>query len=502
MRGQVMGLVVLAAVVTGPAAWADGAPIMPAIGWRHLSEQKQAAVVSVKADRTATVDLFISLLAKPGAPKEMHFLLPLQTLPKEFHAREVGSEQFAREKFEPLQRVMRAAQEREREAKERAGDARLVGAFLAGPGALAAVLVSKGPNARAMGSAHQGMLGMPTPALSVATKHTAADIYPSLKPQEVAALAKAPDLPREVRDTLARYAGRPFALIRLQFLSSPEGEENELRSWRRDVPGVQFTFAQEMRPVRSGVAYDFPLGTGTAWAEPVANTVVCVTGPDDLNLRVDFPAPDEELGGKEYFLQRYVRTAAAEGRQVYAVSYSEGPGGTGTPPARDIPITLLTRGTSPAVAERNAFQRLALALTVGLPLLGVAAWLIPFHLIVARGRKLTRGGWFRLAGGSWLAAQVIGVVLPLGAVGLGQGPAYSHVRSVWRYSWVWYLFDSEASGVMVVLVCFAIVWVTVLWLVTRKLRGDAALFGLAALAVVVSGVIYAAVSAVLMGARA
>ncbi len=64
MRWALAVLVLLAA---GSAAWGDGCPVVGAAFWQKVSEGTQTAVVAIHPDRTATVDLFISLVAKPGA---------------------------------------------------------------------------------------------------------------------------------------------------------------------------------------------------------------------------------------------------------------------------------------------------------------------------------------------------------------------------------------------------------------------------------------------------
>lgn len=104
--GAVAGLLVGA---SASRARADGMLLVPGEMLRHFAEQSQIAVVEVRPDETVHVDLFISLLDTSGESHEVHFLLPLQTMPGEFGAEELSVWEFRRSRIDRLDTVFLVA---------------------------------------------------------------------------------------------------------------------------------------------------------------------------------------------------------------------------------------------------------------------------------------------------------------------------------------------------------------------------------------------------------
>ncbi len=112
----------------------DGAPVVPARLLQHFTEQSQVAVVEVNPHRTVRVDLFISLTDGSGSSHSLQLFLPLQSLPKEFEARETPAGRFEDAHLTALDAIRAAAIREEWDYWH--GDAplsSLAGAVFAGP---------------------------------------------------------------------------------------------------------------------------------------------------------------------------------------------------------------------------------------------------------------------------------------------------------------------------------------------------------------------------------
>ncbi len=316
------------------------------------------------------------------------------------------------ENLEEPEDVLYAARGQTGALQEKVTNAYGWGSLCAGPAALGTLVAADNTmfNWDTKGSLAGGPGRRTTPVLSVTTQHTSANVYPALHPEQLAALVHAPDLPREVRETLARYANRPFALLALRLLPSEASTTDSFNGLRPSEPGVHFTFTQAMLPTArgDGYHYDFPLGTGPGWPQPVTNTQVFVTARDDLNLTVDFPKPvgaarDNASFGRPNFSD----AGAVKGRQVHFATYG---GPYGTSPARDITITLHPTGPSPLLAAQDSQLRRAKFSCVFFPLLGLGAWLASFRLLTRKLPWRKNSAWWAISGGWLLVPQILAAV--------------------------------------------------------------------------------------------
>jgi hypothetical protein len=398
-----------------PSARADGMLLAPGYMLRHFAEQSQIAVVEVERDRTARVDLFISLLDTSGESHEVRFLLPLQTMPGEFGAEELSVWEFRRSRIDPLDTVFFVAAAEARRHRRAMGNAFALGAVLACPGGTVAARlvfpVFARDSIQTAGAAH---MGVPVAALTVTTEHTRAEVFDQLAPEELAALAELPELPDTVREALGGYVGKPFALVRLRTVprggSGPGDADEPTPEGPEEEPGIVFSFTQEMLPAEGALAYEYPLGTGAGWEQPIPVTQVYVTAPEDMPLEVEFPerprgeAPLEMKGAG---LRRDESIAyAAEGRQVHFASYMH------SNPSEDVSVRALEAGVSEfAVAARQRARGRALA-WIAFPTLGLVAWLASFGIIVWPDRRSKAFGMWRALGTSWAVGFAI-MLVPL-----------------------------------------------------------------------------------------
>jgi hypothetical protein len=377
-RALIVSLLVLGCAY-GPAH-GDGVLLLPSELLGAFTEQSQLAVIEVNRDRTCRVDLFVSLLDTSGTPHEVHFALPLQTLPEQLQAQEVAASQFRDDRLRPLDGVFWS----DRKAGEQAAVHRLTagvaGALVGGPLSLVleggyVLYVLTTSTKRTAGALPGAAIG---PEMTAETDHSKIEVYPALRDQDLARLAGLDDLPTTVREALKSYVGRPFALVRLRTIPSPRSAPAKGGLKER---GIVFTFDQGMLRNGNGYRYDFPLGTGQGWANPIPATAIYVTADDDLNVRSLFPKTEEDLAG----------AAAGVDRQVQMASYY------GQNLSHDVRVELLPSGKSDCVAKRDARRRGVVVGYVAFPVLGALAWLLGFRLTAWRGQSGGEQNFWRLA---------------------------------------------------------------------------------------------------------
>jgi len=495
-----------------PLAHADGMILAPSNILRYFAEQSQVGVVEVKADRTVAVDLYISLLDTSGQSHEVSFLLPLQAMPKGFRAQETTLARFTEARLQPLGGVLRAAEHDRRQQQEAIARAYAASSLVAGPLAFAArnaalpeplQWATKGMSA---GAAEKG----PVPTISVRTEHSRLEVYASLQPDQLAALAQLSALPPKTRQALTSYVGRPFALVCLRTVPRAEsavevdagGHPRPSYVPPEQQPGVVFSFDQAMIKDADGSAhrYDFPLGTGQAWEHPIPTTQVYITGDEALNFTVDFPGRPRAQGsllskGDHEFSSS--QAGAADGRQVHVATYLE------SNPKQDIGIVLNSGGRSELVLEMQEMRGRALLSRVAFPALALAAWALAFWLVVWRGSARQLGFWAAL-GGSWAIAQGL-LLMPLLLL-TAAWDSFPFWR-YWRYRiddlWIWALTSNPERATTIFLtvawMIFAIIWLLIIRGMLKYVPERARpLFWRAPLAAVIAAAIYLSAAAALL----
>jgi hypothetical protein len=439
--------------------WADGMPIAPPSLMRFFAEQTQIALIEVKRDKTVTVDLFISLQDSSGKSNQLYHLLPLQTVPQDFRVVEKTLPQFKEQKLSGIDAKFRESVEQKEAQKRSSYNSFITGSLLAGPVAL----YISGPVWQQQhrpnniigdeaygGMPHQGAPGAlgPMPVLTATTTHAVAQVYAALKPEEIARLTQTATLPEAVNAALRQYAGRPFALMKLQTIPSPPRKTGEqLRAefetgWKEarrtqqrfDIerfqrreepqPGLHISFSQPMQKTAAGNEYIYPLGTGQGWAKPIPETRIYVWAEEDLPVAVNYPEIISKKVTDWHFYQAMARSSttkfACNGRQLQSATYNN------SNAKEDVRIVLKERGPNMFAAERRRWW----AGFVGMPVLGLGLWLGAFWLVtIWYGYRKEKGYW-RTLGEGWLTLQM--VLLPLtGITWLVSGPMRLH--GIFRY---------------------------------------------------------------------
>jgi len=391
-------------------ARADGMLVAPSHMLAFFSEQAQVAVIEVKPDRTVAVDLFVSLLDTSGQSHEVHFLLPLQTMPAEFRVEELTLATFQERLVRPLEELFQRAAEARRNREQTLTRLYTASSLLSGPCAFAVDWAWTGWPGSGLGRAASGGPITPPPALSVQTEHSQVDVYRALNKDELAALAKMRELPESVRKALTSYVGKPFALLRLR--TQPGPARTEQKSWARpdEHPGIHLKFSQDM--VMTGYEYynyAYPLGTGQGWDQPIPLTQVYISGPDDLPLEVYFPQRHTTTDLRSKRPARITEEAlgyAADGRQVHVATYLE------SNPREDVRIGLRGEGQSEFAIQQRRLKREVLLAWIGFPLLGIFAWAVAFSAAVWHSEAAKQLGLWRAFWQSWLMLQIL-LLLPL-----------------------------------------------------------------------------------------
>ena len=475
MRRQIIVAATMAATLWGGTpVRGDGMLIGPSWLLQGFSEQAQVAVVAVGPDRAVAVDLFISLLDTSGQPHEVHFLLPLQTMPGEFSAREVTLRGYREKLVDPLDILLLEAAASDRRQERSIGKMHTAGSLLAGPCALMARVVldrQRRRGAEMAGGVQEGGSERATPAFSVATEHAQVEVYEALEPAELAALAEVAELPEAAGKALPLYVGEPFALMRLRTVVQSGGGARRRHADSQKHPGLHLRFTQKMlrheeqsRRSRAGLKYyyDYPLGTGQAWGHPIPLTQVYVTAPEDLNLSVHFPQrPSARVlatKGMVVSVDESLSYAAAR-RQVHAATYED------SNPREDVRVLLDTGEKGEFALANEIRERRLLAARVGFPVLGLFAWMFAFLVVCANGRYAKEAGVWRALGASWVVAYGL-LLIPL----LG-------LRALWMWSkdvpprlWLtWLAGDPESFGRVLLHVSVWVLALTALALILRAI---------------------------------
>lgn len=493
-------------MLAGTQACADGRLIVPSAMLGRFFEQAQVAVVEVKADKTATVDLFISLHDTSGKQHTVYHFLPLQTLPKAMKVTESTLGDFRQSKLSPLDRIYTTAAGRREELQKTINSSCLLGSVFGGPGTLALIgSFSVGGHRGMLASADaMGQIAAPQATLSVTTKHSRIDVYRSLNLAEVTALTKVADVPSSVGKTLRQYAGKPFALMTLKTIPSQVTSQkvewvNPREAFARQ-PGLHISFAQALITRGADYRYDYPLGTGQGWTNPIPLTQVYVTAADSLPLHVRFPgqktwtkslpkAAFTVLGGATL-------GAAADGKQVMLAQYDN------SNEKNDITITLASQGESEFAAEQRMMRLKLVVPWILFPLLGCSVWLGSMALVGRKDSYLQTVGFHGAFWRGWLGMTVL--LFPLFMIFAVWDQWYVMADPSWASSRLWVLTFRELGvppGVWPILVILLGIFSLIpMWWVARLLarKWTGKFLAKVTGAMILSGVVYTMISALVM----
>ncbi len=251
---------------------ADGGPVAGSSLWPHLTEGHQVAVISVKSDREAKIDLFISLLDQSQESHEIVFFLPLGLEASGFLAREKDITSFSRSATDSLDQIIRNDATSDHNAQAVLfGGSILANGFILAP--LWAPMLLSGC---AGGSAG--------PLAEYETASSQIDIFEISQDTNLGELVATAGLPPQVTETLKRLEGQQIAVVRMHTQPDPSAGSSSGNS-NSGERGIHFTWKASL----SDGTFAYALGTGSAWSNPVEMTRVYIVAPPGLDFDVEYP---------------------------------------------------------------------------------------------------------------------------------------------------------------------------------------------------------------------
>lgn len=402
-RRLALALLVLALCLPAAPVVADGGPFLTdAELWARLTEGHQIAVVRLLGPREAQVDLFISLLDMSGAENEVAFFVPLGPNPTAFDAREETNLAFEDAHTDALDAALR------REARRQAYYPRNVRLGLAG----GALLINGGwswPFWLLFLLGGCAAVNPPLPEETFETESTRVAIYGVDAATDLEALIETAGLPPAVRETLERLRGQKVAIVTLK--TQPPAPAEPPPPGRSPYhpaprPGLHLHWVARLADGPGGPTYHYPLGTGSAWAQPIEMTRLYVVAPPGLDFEPAYPALGEDLsgyasGGWAAARRPRIQGATApsyavdetfEGGRIWRATYRY------SNASEDVAITLVEGRTESAqrALRREALQTAALALAWPLgALVALGLWVIAWRAVMTRflGLAYAWGEW-------------------------------------------------------------------------------------------------------------
>jgi len=266
-------------------AVADGGPVLsdPEL-WAQLEEGQQTALVTLKADNTVDVDLFVSLLDNSGESHEVVFFVPLGTDPMDFSVMEKTSLDFDLELIAKLDEALR----KEAESRTNVLLSLLPATLLINGGWM---LVLCFPLLLS------GCAGPPSPGETYETESSRVDIYGLDEDTDLEALINTTGLDPSVRETLSRLTGQRIAIVTLQTQPPVSGDDDD--GWYEPTgqPGIHLAWTTALVPQSASVAYSYPLGTGSSWARPIGLTRIYVVAPPGIDFTAQYPRLGADYSG-------------------------------------------------------------------------------------------------------------------------------------------------------------------------------------------------------------
>jgi len=419
-------------------AIADGGPFLsdPEL-WAQLEEGQQTAVVTLKDDNTADVDLFVSLLDSSGQSHEVVFFIPLGTAPTDFSVIEKTSLAFDEELTEKLDEALR----KNAQSKSNIRLSLLSATLLTNGGwilLLCFPLLLTGCTG-----------GGITPEETYETESSRVDIYGLDEDTDLEALINTTGLDPSVQETLLRLRGQRIAVVTLQTQPPLPSDDDGSPYPPTGQPGIHMAWTTTLVTQSASAAYSYPLGTGSSWAHPIGLTRVYVVAPPGIDFTVQYPRLGTDYSGYSGFTQIPFfpfkpRIRDHYDTSAYAVDETRGDFGhiwratyTQSNSAEDVVISLSSSGGFITTVRRSLsgwgiLPTTLLGLLIAL-MLWVVAWRYCMHRMLGmeyrwRDSKLWRDSLIYLginAAGMLVAAAIAGVIfflaLLIGMVGFIAG---------------------------------------------------------------------------------
>jgi hypothetical protein len=141
-----------------------------------------------------------------------------------------------------------------------------------------------------------GVAGMP--AAPIATYETASSqvsIYGVNEDTDLQMLIETTGLSPAVQETLSRLRGQQIAVVTLQTQPVPEGGSST--GGLTGQPGLHLSWQTTFAGDPAHASYAYPLGTGSAWAQPIELTRIYVAAPPGLDFSTQYPQLGEDRSG-------------------------------------------------------------------------------------------------------------------------------------------------------------------------------------------------------------
>ena len=299
-----LGLVLLA---PGLPARADGGPMVDALLWQYLTEGQQVAVITLNDLETARIDLFVSLLDESGESHQVVYFLPLGNEAAGFSVFEQIAGDFDHTYTTALEQRLVGAHRNQLNNLDALFGAGLVGGGIWLLPFWAPLILT-------------GCGGQP-PLASYTTKSSSIEVYALDETTDMDSLVATTGLDPSVTDSLERFRGQRIAVVNLQTRAAASGG-----TARGGEPGLHLGWTTSLAISGDAATYTYPLGTGSAWANPIKITRVYVTAPPGLEFSVTYPKLGADRSG--YTMERAPRIASNLSSPGYAVDEARGNYGT------------------------------------------------------------------------------------------------------------------------------------------------------------------------------
>jgi hypothetical protein len=355
---------------------ADGGAAAPYEIWVNLKEGQQIAVVTLKNEDAAKIDLFISILDATGESHEVTFFLPLGTDAADFSVVEQDIHTFNWETTAQLDSFLRSsAYNKNLALNELFAGTLLANGFLLVP--LWAPLLLSGCSAVE-----------PKPEATFQTESSQISIYAINENTDLEALVKTTGLDSSVQKVLSRLRGQQIAVVKLQTQPQAESTPESAESPEVGEPGIHLAWTASLVSQKSGNMYVYPLGTGASWSKPIELTRVYVVAPLGIDFDVSYPAIGSNQSG--YTFRTRSRISDYYQIPAYAVDEARGNFGrvwratyTQSNSAEDIVII-----TRPQTALSRLYAGIqgntaTLAFIFAL-IFGLAFWVLAWHFLMPR----------------------------------------------------------------------------------------------------------------------
>jgi len=310
-------------------ASADGGIIIPDPElWARIDERQQIAVIHLNQDETAQVDLFISMVDKTEQSHEVTYFLPLGIAASDFKVVEGTALDFDRKLTEEID--MHISDYRHRQSDYSS----LIQLYLILGGIPIYWYVPLFAFPFFLNPSLAGSTGIGASLIPIDTYETANSfiaIYELNADTDVQTLVETEDINSSVADTLTRFRGQQMAVIKLKTQpQTPEkgDKQSKLSYLEQTQPGIHISWKTSLVPQSGGLSYAYPLGTGSAWANPIELTrVYVVTQPGD-DFRVSYPKLGEEINANSgYSIRSYYDQNDENKSPAYAVDEAYGKDG-------------------------------------------------------------------------------------------------------------------------------------------------------------------------------